>query len=92
MPQGQTKLERSRLTYSEDVPAKFWGDGSGAIPSEKVQGECGFPYVSKAALRASSIDRVYVNTESSEIAALARAGRRLLGRSDRRNQAQYCSP
>jgi CMP-N,N'-diacetyllegionaminic acid synthase len=29
-------------------------------------------YVSKAALRASSIDRVYVNTESSEIAAVAK--------------------
>jgi N-acylneuraminate cytidylyltransferase len=29
-------------------------------------------YASKSALRASSIDRVYVNTESSEIAAIAK--------------------
>jgi hypothetical protein len=55
MPQGQTKLEGhgDRLahetrgydwtTCSEDVPGKFWRDGSGAIPSEKVQGRMRFP-------------------------------------------------
>jgi hypothetical protein len=40
-------------TYSEDVPTKFWGDGSGAIPSEKVQGECGFHHPCLASVSVS---------------------------------------
>jgi hypothetical protein len=41
-------------------------------PTQRTMAGQRAPDVSKAALRASSIDRVYVNTESSEIAAVAK--------------------
>ena len=53
------------------IPARL---SSERVPRKNLRLLGGNPlisYVSKAALRASSIDRVYVNTESTEIAAVA---------------------
>jgi CMP-N,N'-diacetyllegionaminic acid synthase len=55
------------------IPARL---SSERVPRKNLRLLGGKPlisYVSKAALRASSIDRVYVNTESPEIAALAKS-------------------
>jgi hypothetical protein len=54
------------------IPARL---ASERVPRKNLRLLGDYPlisYVSKAALRASSIDRVYVNTESSEIAAVAK--------------------
>jgi CMP-N-acetylneuraminic acid synthetase len=54
------------------IPARL---ASERVPRKNLRLLGDYPlisYVSKAALRASSIDRVYVNTESSEIAAAAK--------------------
>ena len=53
------------------IPAR---SGSKRIPNKNIKDFCGYPiiyYSIKNALKSASIDKVYVSTESSEIADVA---------------------